>query len=128
MQDTDPLPWGALDRFQAHFVVRVRVDDDRDVTARTVLETAGHFGAKRVRGVSWSGGRLADELDRDAELNGMIARQSVDDASIFIEPTGRGVRMHGKWKNHMEFGVSKEMFDIYDRIARHVRGLGAPPV
>ena len=22
MQDPDPLPWGALDRFQAHFIVK----------------------------------------------------------------------------------------------------------
>ena len=22
MQDPNPLPWGALDRFQAHFIVR----------------------------------------------------------------------------------------------------------
>ena len=123
MQDTKPLLWGALDRFQAHFIVRKSVEGDIDVVARTVLSTTGHFGGKKISGVSWNGGRLAEILNRDKKLNGRIARQRIDDASIFIEPTEKGVRIHSKWKNHMEFGISKEMFEIYDGIAGHIKSL-----
>ena len=28
MQETNPLPWGALDRFQAHFIVRKDVGEN----------------------------------------------------------------------------------------------------
>ena len=44
MQDPNPLPWGAQDRFQAHFIVRKQAEKSVDLTARTVLKTSGHFG------------------------------------------------------------------------------------
>ena len=47
MQDPNPLPWGAQDRFQAHYIVRKQADDSIELTARTVLETSGHFGSKK---------------------------------------------------------------------------------
>ena len=28
MQDTNPMPWGALDRYQAHFIVRKQTDKE----------------------------------------------------------------------------------------------------
>jgi len=31
------------------------------------------------------------------------------------------VRIHGKWKNHFDFGITKEMFEIYDKIAGHIK-------
>ena len=123
MQDLDPLPWGALDRFQAHFIVRKSVSNDQDVTAKTVLSTKGHFGGKQVTGVTWSGGKLAQLLNQDSTLNEQISKQSVKDATIFVEPTEKGVRIHNKWKNHLEFGISKEMFEIYDKIAGHIKSL-----
>ena len=123
MQDTEPLPWGALDRFQAHFIVRKSVAKDQDVTTKTILNTKGHFAAKEVVSVSWNGGRLAEILNQDSALNEQIAQQSVNDASIFIEPTSKGIRIHNKWKNHLEFGISKEMFEIYDKIAGHIKSL-----
>ena len=49
MQDTNPLPWGALDRYQAHFIVRRSVGADAgNFVARTVLNTKGHFASKEV--------------------------------------------------------------------------------
>ena len=123
MQDLDPLPWGALDRFQAHFIVRKSVTNDQDVTTKSILTTKGHFGGKEVVSVSWSGGKLAEVLNQDTALNEQIAKQSVTDASIFVEPTGKGVRIHNKWKNHLAFGISKEMFEIYDKIAGHIKSL-----
>ena len=124
MQDCNPLPWGTQDRYQAHFVVRKDAGQSSlDYTARTVLSTKGHFGSKKVVGVKWNGGRLAQTLNGDSELNGMIQNQSVKDATIFVDPTDTGIRIYGKWKNSYEFGITKDLFAIYDKIAGHIKSL-----
>ena len=125
MQDPNPMPWGALDRYQAHFIVRKEVDASvGNYVAKTVLSTRGHFGAKTVTNVSWNGpGSLASKLNEDVELNEMIAKQSVKDATIYIEPTDGAVRIRGKWDNHLAFSITKEMFDIYNRIAGHIKSV-----
>ena len=78
MQDLNPQPWGALDRFQAHFIVRKETDAGVGTyVARTVLSTKGHFAEKTVEKVSWNGpGNLATKLNEDTELNEMIAKQN----------------------------------------------------
>ncbi|MFB5613948.1 MAG: hypothetical protein ACE5RI_02510 [Candidatus Nitrosomaritimum yanchengensis] len=123
MQDPNPLPWGAENKFQAHFIVRK--DTGRAVTnylARTKLTTQGHFAKKSVTKVEWNGsGSLAERLNEDTELNEMIAKQTVKDATIFVEPTEDVVRIRNQWKNHLDFGISEELFWIYDRIAGHIK-------
>ncbi|QUC65174.1 hypothetical protein NsoK4_02640 [Nitrosopumilus sp. K4] len=123
MQDPTPLPWGALDRYQAHFIVRKEAGKGfANYVARTKLTTQGHFGAKTVVKVEWDGsGSLATLLNQDSELNEMIAKQSVHDATIFVEPTDGAIRIRNKWKNHLSFGITKELFEIYDRIAGHIK-------
>jgi len=123
MQDPNPLPWGALDRFQAHFIVRKDVDSSvSNYVAKTVLTTKGHFAAKTIVKVEWDGsGSLASILNSDDELNTMIARQSVKDATIYVEPTDGAIRIRGKWDNHLAFGITRELFEIYDRIAGHIK-------
>ena len=122
MQDPNPLPWGAQDRFQAHFIVRKNdVESPLDYTARTVLSTNGYFGSKKITGITWNGGKIAEVLNSDKSLTEMIVNQSPDDAVITVEPTNEGIRIYGKWKNGFEFGVSKELFKIYDTIARHLK-------
>ena len=121
MQDPNPLPWGAQDRFQAHFIVKRQAEKPLDLTARTILETSGHFGTKKVTKVEWQGGKIADTLSSDTVLNELIAQQSVDDATITIDPTSKGVRIYGKWKNSFEFKVSKAQFEIFDKIAGHIK-------
>ena len=121
MQDPNPLPWGAQDRFQAHFIVKRQAEKSIDLTARTILETSGHFGTKKVTKVEWQGGKIADTLNSDSVLNELIAQQSVDDATITIDPTSKGVRIYGKWKNSFEFNVSKVQFEIFDKIAGHIK-------
>lgn len=122
MQDPNPLPWGTQDRFQAHFIVR-KSGEPMDFVARTILSTKGHFRFKKVTGIKWNGGKLADTLNQDSALNELISKQSVNDATIFVEPTDNAVRIHGKWKNHFDFGITKEMFEIYDKIAGHIKSL-----
>ena len=126
MQDPNPLPWGALDRYQAHFIVRKNVEGKSvsNLLARTKLTTKGHFASKSVVKVEWDGpGALATKLNEDLELNEMIAKQSVRDATIYVEPTDNAVRIRNKWKNHLDFGITKELFEIYDRIAGHIKSV-----
>ncbi len=124
MQETNPIfPWGAQDRFQAHFIVRKDTTDENNV-AKTQLTTKGHFGAKTIVKVEWNGsGSLASKLNEDNELNEMIAKQSLKDATIYVEPTEGAVRIRGKWDNHLSFGITKELFEIYDRIAGHIKSV-----
>ena len=126
MQDPNPLPWGAQDRFQAHFVVQQDIGNDIESwrlrrVARTRLKTTGHFGSKKILGVTWEGGKLAEDLNADSSLNEMIANQSVNDATIFVDPTDNGIRIYGKWKNSFDFGITKELFEIYNKIAGHIK-------
>jgi hypothetical protein len=124
MQDPNPTPWGTQDRFQAHYVVRVKgIENVLDYTARTTLSTTGHFGSKKVTDIEWQGGRISDMLNSDTLLKEMIVKQTPNDAVISIEPTNQGVRIYGKWKNGFEFGVSKELFEIYDKIAGHIKNI-----
>jgi len=126
MQDPNPLPWGAQDRFQAHFVVQQEIDNDTESwrlrrVARTRLKTTGNFGSKKIIGVTWEGGKLAEDLNADSSLNEAIANQSVNDATIFVDPTDNGIRIYGKWKNSYEFSITKELFDIYNNIAGYIK-------
>ena len=124
MQDPNPTPWGTQDRFQAHYIVRVKnVSNVLDYTTRTTLSTTGHFGSKKVTDVEWQGGKISGILNSDSSLKEMIVNQNPDDAVISVEPTNQGVRIYGKWKNSFEFGVSKELFNIYDKIAGHVKSI-----
>ena len=123
MQDPDPLPWGTQDRFQAHFIVRKKVDNVLSYSARVIQSTIGHFGSKKITDIKWDGGKIADSLNSDSSLKELLVQQSPDDATISIEPTDNGVRIYGKWKNSFEFGVTKEQFEIYDKIAGHIKNL-----
>ena len=121
MQDPNPLPWGTQDRFQAHFIVRKQTDSPLDLTARTNLKTAGYFGSKKVTKVEWQGGKIAETLNSDSILNELLAQQSVNDATITVDPTSKGIRIYGKWKNSFDFKLSKEQFEIFDKIAGHIK-------
>ena len=126
MQDPNPLPWGAQDRFQAHFVVQQDIGNDIESwrlrrVARTRLKTTGNFGSKKIIGVTWEGGKLAEDLNADSSLNEAIANQSVNDAIIFVDPTDNGIRIYGKWKNSYDFSITKELFDIYNNIAGYIK-------
>ena len=124
MKDPNPSPWGAQDRFQAHYIVRVKgVENVLDYTARTTLSTIGHFGSKKITDIEWQGGKISDTLNSDTSLKEMIVKQTPNDAVISIEPTNQGVRIYGKWKNGFEFGVSKELFEIYNKIAGHIKNI-----
>lgn len=121
MQDSTISTWGAQDKFQAHFIVKVNVTNPSKYVARTILQTKGHFATKKVTSASWDGGILAYELNNDAQLNDLIAKQSVRNATIFVDPSDNGVRIYGKWENSYDFKITKEMYAIYDKIAEHIK-------
>jgi hypothetical protein len=125
MQDPNPIPWGAQDRFQAHFIVRKDAGNAYgDYLAKTILTTKGHFGSKTVVKVEWNGpGSLASKLNGDNELNEMIAKQSIKNSTIYVEPTDGAVRIRSKWDNHIAFGITKELFEIYNKIAGHIKAI-----
>ena len=112
MQDPNPLPWGALDRFQAQFIVRKSTGSSfGNYVAKTKLTTKGHFASKTVVKVEWNGsGSLASKLNADTELNEMIAKQSVKDATIYVEPTEVAVRIRSKWDESHCFWNYKRTF------------------
>ncbi len=121
-QDLNPQPWGAQDRFQAHFIVKTdnQINLD-DLLAKTKLKTKGHFAAKKVSDVEWVGGEIAEVLNSDVELKSMIVKLPLNDALIWVDPTKKGIRIHGKWKSSQQMGITKELFEVYDRIASHIK-------
>lgn len=121
-QDLTPLPWGAQDRYQAHFIVRAQnpINFD-DFIARTRVKTSGHFAGKKTVDLEWVGGNLANMLNSDAQLKSMILKLPFKDTFIWVEPTKNGIRIHGKWKSSQELGVSKELFEVYDTVASHIK-------
>jgi hypothetical protein len=121
MQDPLVSQWGAQDRFQAHFIVKVDTPNPSKYVAKTILKTSGHFNGKRVASVTWNGGLLAEELNKDSALNEMISKQSIKDASIFVDPSNNGIRIYSKWKNSHEFKITKDMYAIYNKIAEHIK-------
>jgi len=127
-QDLNPVSWGAQDRYQAHFIVKILTGcDNEDYLARPTLQTKGHFASKKVTGVQWVGGNLADALNKDDTLKTMITRLSYEDAHIFVEPTKGGVRIFGRWKDSYNFTMTKELFAVYDRIALVIKTMSCPP-
>ncbi len=125
MQDPNPIPWGAQDRFQAHFIVRKDAGNAvGNYLAKTILTTKGHFGSKTVVKVEWNGpGSLASKLNGDNELNKMIAKQSIKNATIYVEPTDEAIRIRSKWDNYIAFGITKELYEIYNKIAGHIKAI-----
>jgi fructose-bisphosphate aldolase class 1 len=121
MQDPLVSQWGAQDRFQAHFIVKVDSTNPSKYVARTILKTSGHFNGKKIESVIWNGGALAEELNKDSVLNELISKQSVKDATIFVDPSNNGIRIYSKWKNSHEFQITKDMYAIYNKIAEHVK-------
>jgi hypothetical protein len=121
MQDPLVSQWGAQDRLQAHCIVKLEFSDPSKYVAKTVLKTSGHFNGKKVESVSWIGGVIAEELNKDSALNDLIAKQSIKDATIFVDPSNNGIRIYSKWKNSHEFNITKDMYAIYNKIAEHVK-------
>jgi len=104
------------------YLLRARVGDEADFSAAS--------------GAAWEGGRLADALNADDELNRMLeglgqprirVRGHKADSYVSISPLGRGSLSGGSVVK--TFGLrdfpSAEEFAAYDRIAGHVKSMQA---
>ena len=66
---------------------------------------------------------LKDAIKQNRPNAEIITKQLINDATIFVDPTDNGIRIYGKWKNSYDFSVTKELFEIYDKIAGYVKKL-----
>jgi hypothetical protein len=121
-QDPTPLPYGPLQYYQAHYIVKAESEQNGDVLARCEPTTKGHFGGKRVANVKWTGaGNFAEVLQQDAGLTEMLKGVMLREGEIRVDPMDDHVRIYGKWIHEDAFAFNKTMFEIADRIAGHIK-------
>lgn len=125
MLDATPLPYGALDRYQLHFIVETGDDaDNEQFLARCERITKGHFGDKRVVAVKWTGvSAFADRLQNDTRLTELLKRVLLAEGEIRVDPLESHVRIYGHWRHEEALQPGAEMVDVADVIAGHIRGL-----
>lgn len=123
MQDPNPTIWGTLDKFQLHFIVNITIKNPSIYVAKTKLITKGHFGSKKLIDIQWIGNELANVLNNDKNIHDLLLTQSLHDTIIFIEPITDVVRIYGKWKNEHNIILTKELFDVYNNIAAHIKSI-----
>jgi hypothetical protein len=121
-QDPTPLPYGPLQYYQAHYIVKAESEQNGDVLARCEPTTNGHLGGKRVANVKWTGaGNFAEVLQQDAGLTEMLKEVMLREGEIRVDPMDDHVRIYGKWIHEDAFAFNKTMFEIADRIAGHIK-------
>lgn len=116
-------PYGALDYFQIHFIVMGKVNNTPDLIAKCNATTAGYFSKKRVEKIHWVGGKIADVLSQDQELNGLLRKVLLREAEIYIDPLDDHVRIYGKWKHQQDLGIYEELVQAMDRISYHIKAV-----
>jgi hypothetical protein len=120
--DPAPLPYGALQYYQVHYIVAVESEENHSLLARCTPITQGHFKNKRVVGLRWVGaGRFAERLQEDSKLNGMLKEVLFKEGEIRVDPQDDHIRIHARWVHEDRLGFDKTMFEVADRIAMHVR-------
>jgi hypothetical protein len=120
--DPAPLPYGALQYYQVHYILAVESEENHSLLARCTPITQGRFKNKRVVGLRWVGaGRFAERLQEDSKLNGMLKEVLLDAGEIRVDPQDDHIRIHAKWMHEDRLGFDKTMFEVADRIAMHLR-------
>jgi hypothetical protein len=126
IQDPNPIPYGALQYYQIHYIMEDKVTTDPEsILAKCEPITKGHFGNKRVVDIRWWGGRLAEILQADIELREMLKVILPLEGEIRVDPVEDHIRIYGKWKHEDDLKFSSKMFDVADRIAYHIQELEA---
>jgi hypothetical protein len=124
IQDPNPIPYGALQYYQIHYIIEDTVaTDPESILAKCEPISKGHFGNKRVVDIKWWGGRLAEILQADIELREMLKAILPLEGEIRVDPVDNHIRIYGKWKHEDDLKFSSEMFDVADRIAYHIQKL-----
>jgi hypothetical protein len=113
--------YGALDYFQMHFIVMGSVSNPSELVAKCKASTRGHFSKKRVVSVNWEGGKIAEIVSKDQQLESYLRNVLLEEGEFYIDPLEDHVRIYGKWKHQQELRVYEELVLTMDRICYHVK-------
>ena len=122
-KDNDLPPYGALDYFQMHFIVMGSVSNPSELIAKCKASTVGHFSKKRVVKINWEGGKIAEIVSRDRQLDSYLRNVLLKEGEIYIDPLEDHVRVYGKWKHQQELGLYEELVQTMDRICYHIKAI-----
>lgn len=85
------------------------------------------FFNREIVDYKWGGEELAQRLNADSELKSMLLREGLGEIRIDHIQKLPSVGIHGENTKEKVF-PRKEAFEVYDRIAQHIRGtVGSKP-
>ena len=119
--ENDLPSYGALDYFQMHFIVMGSVSNPSDLIATCKASTSGHFSKKHVVRINWEGGKIAEIVSNDQQLDSFLRNVMLEEGEIYIDPLEDHVRVYGKWKHQQELSLYEELVQTMDRICYHVK-------
>ena len=119
--ENDLPSYGALDYFQMHFIVMGSVSNPSDLIAKCKANTSGHFSKKHVVRINWEGGKIAEIVSKDQQLDSFLRNVMLEEGEIYIDPLEDHVRVYGKWKHQQELRLYEELVQTMDRICYHVK-------
>lgn len=119
--ENDLPSYGALDYFQMHFIVMGSVSNPSDLIAKCKASTSGHFSKKHVVRINWEGGKIAEIVSNDQQLDSFLRNIMLEEGEIYIDPLEDHVRVYGKWKHQQELRLYEELVQTMDRICYHVK-------
>ncbi|MEW6604710.1 MAG: hypothetical protein AB1351_08495 [Thermoproteota archaeon] len=121
-QDPVPLPYGSLQYYQVHYIVKSESKENGNFLSRCEPITKGHFGSKRVVDIRWTGAdSFAEMLQSDSKLTEMLKEVMLREGEIRIDPMDDHIRIYGKWIHEESFAFNQTMLEIADRIAGHIK-------
>jgi hypothetical protein len=121
-QDPVPLPYGSLQYYQVHYILKSDSKENDSFLARCEPITKGHFSSKRVIGVRWTGSEdFSRILQQDSKLTEMLKEVMLREGEIRVDPMEDHIRIYGKWIHEDTFAFSQAMLEISDRIASHIK-------
>jgi hypothetical protein len=120
--DPIPLPYGPLQYYQVHYIVRLQGKDNDRFLARCKPITKGHFSSKRIVDVKWTGDdKFAEVLQADTSLTGMLKEVMYKGGEITVDPQENQIRIYGGWIHEKNLEFDQAMLEIADRIALHIK-------
>jgi hypothetical protein len=122
-KDNDLPSYGALDYFQMHFIVMGSVSNPSELIAKCKASTVGHLSKKHVVKINWEGGKIAEIVSRDRQLDSYLRNVLLKEGEIYIDPLEDHVRVYGKWKHQQELGLYEELVQTMDRICYHIKAI-----
>lgn len=122
-QDSMPLPYGALDYYQVHYIVETGDDTNtQKFLAKCEPITKGHFSEKRVVAVKWTGASaFSYKLQQDEHLTELLKQVLLHEREVRVDPLDGHVRIYGRWNHEENLKANSAMIEIADIIAGHIK-------